>query len=272
MPSLGIHARMASQRERSVSAVDAFSILRADEAWRPNPLVDDGKYRVMEVGATWDRRDLAEGALGLFADVGVRRVASNALSPILLPQQVRDPMPTSGYAAYELHFDVRRGIRLHPRYVVQLRAAGAGWIGGDPLTMQRRLAMGGVDPLAGYTFREVSCDPQRRPDPAMPALCDRQMVLQAEVRRTVPVRVATRVGAYTLGIDQLDLVLFGDIGSAWVAGDGPGQVPAGKVQALDEWRSDIGVGVDAGLLGAYVALPLKDGSGPQFSLRLSRRF
>jgi hypothetical protein len=163
-------------------------------------------------------------------------------------------------------------IRLHPRYVLQLRAAGAGWIGGDPLTMQRRLAMGGVDPLAGYGFREISCDPRRRPDPAMPALCDRQMVLQAEVRRTVPVRVGTRVGAYTLGIEQLDLVVFGDMGSAWLAGDGPGQVPAGKLQALDEWRSDVGVGVDAGLLGAYLAHPLNGGDGLRFSLRLSRRF
>jgi hypothetical protein len=272
MPSLGVHARVAAQRERSVAAVDAFSFLRADEAWRPNPLVDDGRYRVIELGATWDRRDLREGALGLFAEVGVRRVASNELSPILLPEQVRDPMPTTGYASWEMNFDVRRGIRLHPRYVLQLRAAGAGWIGGDPLTMQRRLAMGGVDPLAGYGFREISCDPRRRPDPAMPALCDRQMVLQAEVRRTVPVRVGTRVGAYTLGIEQLDLVVFGDMGSAWLAGDGPGQVPAGKLQALDEWRSDVGVGVDAGLLGAYLAHPLNGGDGLRFSLRLSRRF
>jgi hypothetical protein len=272
MPSLGVHARVAAQRERSVAAVDAFSFLRADEAWRPNPLVDDGRYRVMELGATWDRRDLREGALGLFANLGLRRVASNELSPILLPERVRDPMPTSGYASWEMHFDLRRGIRLHPRYVLQLRAAGAGWIGGDPLTMQRRLAMGGVDPLAGYSFREVTCDPGRRPDPAMPALCDRQMVLQAEVRRTVPVRVGTRIGAYTLGFEQLDVVVFGDLGSAWLAGDGPGQVPGGKIQSVGEWRSDVGVGLDAGLLGAYLAQPLKDGSGLKFSLRLSRRF
>jgi hypothetical protein len=272
MPSLGIHARVAAQRERSVAAVDAFSFLRADEAWRPNPLVDDGRYRVIELGATWDRRDLSEGGLGLFADLGIRRVASNELSPILLPEEVRDPMPTSGYEAWEMNFDIRRGIRLHPRYLLQLRAAGAGWIGGDPLTMQRRLAMGGVDPLAGYDFRAVRCDTRRRPDVAMPALCDRQMVLQAEVRRTVPLRLGTRVGTYTLGIEQLDVVVFGDMGSAWLAGDGPGQVPAGKLQALEEWRSDIGVGLDAGMLGAYVAQPLNGGDGLRFSLRLSRRF
>jgi len=272
MPSLGIHARVAAQRERSVAAVDAFSFLRADEAWRPNPVVDDGRYRVIELGATWDRRDLSEGGLGLFAELGIRRVASNELSPILLPEEVRDPMPTSGYESWEVNFDVRRGIRLHPRYLLQLRAAGAGWIGGDPLTMQRRLAMGGVDPLAGYDFREVRCDSRRRPDPAMPALCDRQMVLQAEVRRTVPLRLGTRVGTYMLGIEQLDVVVFGDMGSAWLAGDGPGQVPSGKLQALEEWRSDIGVGLDAGVIGAYMAQPLKDGAGLKFSLRLSRRF
>ncbi len=271
-PTLTVRARVAGQRERSVTAVDAFSLLRADEDWRPNPLIDDGTYRVIEVGGRVDTRDPDGRISGWFGEVGVRRVGSAALTPVLLPTQVRDPLPNTDYASWELHFDVRRAMRLHPRYALHLRAAGSGWVGGDPLTVQHRLAMGGVDPLAGYGFREITCDPRRRPDPAGPALCDRQMVLQAELRRTIPARLGTRIGPYGLGIEQADLILFGDLGSAWLAGDGPGQVPAGRLQSLDEWRADIGVGIDAGLIGIYLAKALTDDYAPRLSLRLSRRF
>ena len=36
------------------------------------------------------------------------------------------------------------------------------------------------------------------------------------------------------------------LGTAWLAGDGAGQVPSNKIQSLSEWRSDIGIGFDAG--------------------------
>lgn len=271
-PSLAVRGRVASQRERSVAAVDAFSILRADEPWRPNPLVDDGRYRVIELGAEWDTRDAADGMLGSLVRTTVRRTGSAELSPILLPEQVRDPMPVTDYAAWELAFDLRHALRLHPEYALHVRAAGAGWIGGDPLTVQRRLAMGGVDPLAGYGFRAVTCDPRRRPDPAGPALCDRQLVVQAEVRRSIPLRLGTRLGAYALGIEQADLMVFGDAGTAWLAGDGPGQVPSGRIQALSEWKGSVGIGVDAGLVGVYLAKAVADDLGPRLSFRLSRRF
>jgi hypothetical protein len=67
-------------------------------------------------------------------------------------------------------------------------------------------------------------------------------------------------------------VLLGEIGTAWLAGDSAGRVPAGKIQALREWRSDIGVGITSGAIGLYVAKALSDPLPIRFSLLFSKRF
>lgn len=272
-PTLAVQANLAVARERSVAAVDAFSILRNDEPWRPNPLIDDGKFTTIAAGVTWDTRDEASAPRdGWWITGGLRRTTSGDLTPVLLPEDLRDGLPSEGYEAWEAGFDLRRYQLIDPRHTLNLRFMGRGWIGGDPLTIQRRLALGGDDFLPGYDFRTVTCDSRRRPDPARPALCDRQMMLQAELRRTVDVRIGSRVGPYALGVDRADLLLFADFGSAWIAGDGPGQVPAGRIQALGEWRADLGVGFDAGWFGAYLARSLTDDEPLRLSVRLSRRF
>lgn len=272
-PTLALSGRIESSRERSVASSEAFSILRSDEPWRPNPLIDDGRYTSVTIGATWDTRDDPDAPRdGWWMTTELRRTTSGELTPVLLPEQVRDPLPAEGYEAWEARFDLRRYLVLDPRLAVHLRLMGQGWIGGDPLTLQRRLSLGGDDYMPGYGFRAITCDLRRRPDPARPALCDRQLVAQVEVRRTVDVRLGSRIGPYAIGIDRAELVVFADFGSAWIAGDGPGQVPAGRIQALDEWRGDLGAGFDAGWFGAYVARAVTDDEPLRLSLRLSRRF
>lgn len=271
--ALTLDATVAVSRERSVAAVDAFSILRSDETWRPNPLVDDGRYTTIALGATWDTRDDAGTPRdGWWIRGGLRRTTSGDLTPVLLPDQVREPLPSEGYEAWEASFDIRRYQRLDPRHTLQVRLTGSGWVAGDPLTIQRRLALGGDEFMPGYDFRQVTCDPRRRPDPAQPALCDRRMMAQVELRRTVDVRFGSRVGPYAIGVDRADLLLFADLGSAWVAGDGPGQVPSGSIQSLGEWRGDVGVGFDGGWFGAYLARSFTDDEPLRLSIRLSRRF
>lgn len=271
--AITLTGRIEAARERSVAAVDAFSILRSDETWRPNPLIDDGRYTTLALGAAWDTRDDPRSPRdGWRLTAEVRRTTSGELSAVLLPEQVRDPLPAEGYESWETRFDLRRYFVIDPRHSLHLRFMGQGWIGGDPLTIQRRLSLGGDDFLPGYEFRAITCDLRRRPDPAQPALCDRQMAAQVELRRTVDVRLGSRVGPYAIGVDRADLVLFADFGSAWIAGDGPGQVPSGRIQALDEWRGDVGVGIDAGWFGAYVARAITDDEPLRLSLRLSRRF
>jgi hypothetical protein len=75
-----------------------------------------------------------------------------------------------------------------------------------------------------------------------------------------------------IGIDQADLVVFVDAGKGWLSGDGPGRVPNDRVPSLNEWKADIGVGLDAGGLGVYLSRALTDGQPVRLGLRLHRRF
>ncbi len=272
-PTLQFVAAVEESRERSVKAVDAFSLLRGSEAWRPNPLVDDGTYRSWVGGVRYDTRDdRRRPTSGWFLRGDVRYRRSQKLTPVSLPLEIRPILPTTGYDALEVDFDLRRYQRLGPEQSLHLRLSGGGWVAGNRLTIQRRRAMDGGDPLSGYPFRAVNCDRRRRPDPALPALCDRQMVAQVEYRRTLGLNLSTRIGNTAFGLQRPDLVLFGDAGSAWLAGSGAGRVPNGRIQSIAEWRSDIGIGLDAGNFGVYLAKALPDAEPLRFGVRISRRF
>ncbi len=272
-PSLRVTALVRQSRERSVNAVDAFSLLRGDEPWRPNPLVDDGKYLTFGGGAVLDTRDdPRRPSTGWFLRGDLRYVTSGELTPVSLPTEIRSVLATTGYDALETEFDVRRYQRLGPEQSLHVRLAGAGWLAGNRLTIQRRRALNGGDPMSGYGFRALNCDRRRRSDPAIPALCDRVMAVQVEYRRTLNLNLATRIGSTSLGFQRPDLVIFGDVGSAWLAGAGAGRVPSNRIQSIAEWRSDLGVGLDAGSFGVYLAKALADPDPVRLGLRFTRRF
>ena len=249
-PELTVSAAIDVSRQTTVLAVDAFSLLHGTEPWRPNPLIDDGSYRTLSAGITWDARsEVTHPVLNWYAQAEVRRVTSNDLAPVSLPTTIRESLPRTGYGETEASFDLRGYLRLDPAQRLAARISGAGYLGGDPLTIQNRRAISGADPLMGYPFRAINCDRRLKPDPAMPALCDREMAVQLEYRRTLPLDFSTRIGGYTIGVNSPDLVLFSDAGSAWLAGDSAGRVPNNRIQSLAEWRSDVGIGITTGTLG-----------------------
>ena len=84
-------------------------------------------------------------------------------------------------------------------------------------------------------------------------------------------REGNRRGRF-IGIEEADLVLFSDAGKAWLAGDGPGQVPVNRIPVLKEWALDVGVGLDTGEFGAYLAKSVSEGEPVKFVIRLQRRF
>ena len=56
-----------------------------------------------------------------------------------VPAAVRGSIPTDGsYAFNRLFIDVRRYTRVSPSGRVNLRLLAGGWLGGDPLPLQRR--------------------------------------------------------------------------------------------------------------------------------------
>jgi hypothetical protein len=87
----------------------------------------------------------------------------------------------------------------------------------------------------------------------------------------MPDREGSRQGRF-IGIEEADLVLLSDAGKAWLAGPGPGQVPVNRLPVLGEWAFDVGVGLDAGEIGAYLAKSVSDGEPVKFVVRLQRRF
>jgi len=265
--------------ERSVPADDPISLFR-NTAWRPNPLVDDGHFTTWRLGLDLDtRNDQTLPTSGWLIRSFWEQTRSNDAAPVSLPSEVRDPIAPGRYASSRLMFDIRRYARINPTVRAAVRVLGAGWISGDPLPVQRRLSLGGPDILPGYRFRSFNCVPASLVDPSEPALCDRMLATQLELRTRTHIGLpfATSDPYVTalqrlLGIREPDIVIFGDLGKSWITGEGPGRVPNNRIPVLSEWAADVGFGFDAGGIGLYLAQPLTDGRPLLFSVRLQRRF
>ncbi len=177
---------------------------------------------------------------------------------------------------------MRRYTRVSPSGRVNLRLLAGGWLGGDPLPLQQRLSIGGADPLAGYGFRRSACN-QDITDAAftgtLVAACDRVMLVQAEYRGHISLHWAYRSSQpedeeskSLLALRGPDLVVLGDAGQAWLVGSGPGRLPSNRLPTLGSWLGDLGMGVDWGGFGLYVAKAVTAGEPLRFTLRLDHRF
>lgn len=279
---LRLELSLSRDSERSVRTTDPWSLLRNSDRWRRNPLIDDGHYFTTGVQVDFDtRNDRDRPTTGWLIRSRFEHLTSDDIAPVALPLVVRPNPPTGGgYRTDRLSLDVRRYSRLTPALRVNARVRADGWIAGSRLPVQRRVSLGGPDLLPGFDFRSFTCAPRGFSDPANPALCDRMIATQVEVRTRLGLnlgyRVPDREGVRRdrfIGIEEADLVFFSDAGKAWLAGGGPGQVPVNRIPALKEWALDIGLGLDAGEIGAYLAKSVSEGGEPvKFIVRLQRRF
>ncbi len=268
------------EKQGSVRANDPWSLFRNGDRWRPNPLVDDGHFTILGLSAEYDSRNSrGEPSSGWWIRGGVEHATSGDIAPVSLPATVRNPLPTSGYGTNRFTLDIRRYNRLSPDVQLNARLWAGGWLSGDPLPLQRRLSLGGLDLLPGYGFRALDCAPAGFHSAGRPALCDRALITQAEFRHRLGLRAGYTVRdpeqrelARFVGVEDPELVLFGDAGSAWLAGDGPGRVPSDRIRSLTEWKADVGVGLDAGGLAVYLTKAVTDGEPVRVYLRLGRRF
>lgn len=280
-PALRLDLDLRRDRESSVLANDPWSLFRNTDRWRPNPLVDDGHYVVAHARLLYDTRDDRNTpSSGWWISAEGERDWSNDVAPLVLPTSIRSPLPTDRtYAFNRVRLDLRRYNWLTPRARLNLRFLAEGWAGGDPLPLQRRVALGGADYLPGYEFRSFNCAPAGYNDPSRAALCDRLMLVQAEYRTRLDLGLGrsargpgwNEVDRY-LGLNQLDLVFFSDAGKSWLSGPGPGRVPNNRIPSFKEWKADVGVGLDLGGAGVYLARALTDSEPLRVALRLQHRF
>ncbi len=279
-PAWRFEVSMSRDAESSVRVSDPWSLLRNSDRWRRNPLIDDGHYFTTGVQVDYDtRNDRDRPTTGWMVRTRFEHSTSDDIAPVALPAVVRpNPQTGGGYGTGRLLLDLRRYARLTPKLQVNARLRAEGWVEGDRLPIQRRLSLGGPDILPGFDFRAYTCAPTGFNDPANPALCDRLITTQVEVRTRVGLNLGYRMpdrdgsrGRF-IGIEEADLVVFGDAGHAWLAGSGPGQVPVNRLPVLREWAFDAGVGLDAGGIGAYLAKSLSEDEAVKFVVRLQRRF
>ncbi|HEX6106104.1 MAG TPA: polymer-forming cytoskeletal protein, partial [Gemmatimonadales bacterium] len=279
-PPLRLELSLRRDHERSVRAVDPWSLFRNSDQWRRNPLVDDGHFVTTGLQLDYDTRNERDfPSTGWLIRARFEHSTSDDAAPVALPLSIRPALPLDDYGSSRLTLDLRRYSRLTPELRVNARLRADGWVGGDRLTVQRRTSLGGPDILPGYDFREFTCAPSGFVDRSEPALCDRLISAQVEVRTRLGLNLGYRLrergggaGGRFIGIEEADLVFLADAGKGWLAGDGPGQVPTNRIPSLDEWKVDFGVGLDAGTIGVYLAKGISEGKPVKFIARLQRRF
>ena len=283
--SLRLDIDVRHDGQSTVRARDPWTVFRNDQAWRPNPPIDDGHYTTLAGTVTFDtRNDRLDPTAGWFLRARFENSRSEDVTPQTgVPAAVRGPIPTDGsYAFSRLFVDFRRYTRVSPSGRVNLRVFAGGWIGGDPLPLQQRLSIGGSDPLTGYGFRHSACNGDII-DPAFAgtrlAACDRVILAQAEYRGHLSLHwsygssAPEDEGAKSLfTLQGPDLVVLADAGQAWLVGSGPGRLPADRLPTLGSWLADLGLGIDWGGLGLYVAKAVTAGEPLRFTLRLDHRF
>ena len=291
-PALSFMAEGRDERESSLDARTPWTLFRTDETWRINPAVTDGKYRSVIASFRLDTRNDRVEPSGGWLVTGEYELAHGGdvtgdLGPytcVAFP--CVNPALADGNLGYErMAFDARRYLRLSPTGRLDLRLAGGGWLGGEPLPLQRRVSLGYPDPLPGYGFRQFACGGSQLPGD--PALCDRAVVAQAEFRTHLGFDFGPKWASdwgdngdepyEPFHVSGPDLVVFADAGRAWsVARDGmagPDEIPADKLPALSTFRTDVGVGLDFGPLGFYLAKPLDQATrAVTFTVRMGRRF
>ena len=279
----------SSERWSSRSAREVFSIFRGSESWRPNPVINDGLVHLFDVDVRFDTRNRPLRPLaGWFVNAQYEYGSGNfefAGRPFGPDDVSTDIRPLDYGRAF---VDVRRYNRISPRRQLNARLVLGGWLHGDELPLQRRVSVGGIGTIPGFDFRqEVSgpdvsqCSQESQSFPGRPALCERVVLTQLEYRHELVSelfdifnRNGIRVRGATFRVKPT-AVAFVDGGRGWLVGsrDGDLTYPSGSFPGFDTWRTDVGLGLDLGIAGMYVAKAVSEAKEPaNFFIRIRGRF
>lgn len=275
-PGLSLFGEIARNQETSVAARDPWTPFRDAEPWRANPAVDEGHFIQLKAGLDLDTRYYDGWRAGASLHAEWEHGESDDVTERSLPLAVRSPLPLPPYQYDRVFAD----LRLYQPVGfggLQLRAVGVGVVGDNPLPVQRRLSLGGPDPMPGFPFRQFACNGAVA-DPALPALCDRLALFQAEYRGGLDINPfdgdwwdhdawrrprprGDRNYRDDFWWDGPQFVLFADAGTAWLKADGPGQL---------HW--DAGAGLEFGSVALYAARAIERNQPIRLFVRIHRRF
>ena len=276
--------RWAAERTRSV-----FSVFRNGKTWRANPLVDAGRFHTAVARANIDtRNDDINPSTGWLILAEYER-GSGRVTDAGLASPLARPAPVSQLAYGRALMDLRRYNRLSPNSWINARLVLGGWLHGDELPLERRFSVGGVGTIPGFDFRKYQpgtvdvsqCSDGGQPPPGNPAQCERVALAQLEYRNELhsslldflnwrPIRL--RGIGFTV---QPTAVAFVDAGRGWLVGQPSGtlEYSTHSFPRFGTFRTDVGLGIDLGIFGIYVAKAVSSSKEPaNVFLRLHRRF
>jgi hypothetical protein len=271
--------RWSSRRARNV-----FTLFRDDENWRINPQVDDGVVHLAELAFSLDTRT---SSLNPWAGWFINASYEHGSGALQGPAEAGLTSPAD--VSYGRGFiDVRRYNRISPKRQINARIVLGGWLGGDRLPLERRFSVGGIGTLPGFDFRRVGigtdvgqCAADGDTREGRPAQCDRVALAQVEYRHELPSElfdVFNRNGFRVRGAVfrvRPTAVVFTDAGRGWIVGDRLGALryPSGTLPGFDTFRTDVGAGLDLGIIGLYVAKAVSSSKEPaNFFIRIRDRF
>jgi outer membrane protein assembly factor BamA len=285
--SINVTASLSDERWGSRETLDPYTLFRNSQEWRPNPAMDEGTFHIANGTLRIDTRsddDDPRSGWKITADYehGTGTITSYApTSP-----GVRDAFP--GATTYSRGFlDLRRYNRLSPEGQLNFRVVAGGWLNGDELPLERRFSLGGPGALDGYPFRRtgpgtdvLQCSNGVDLPLGVPAQCERMVLVQAEYRGDLWMSLfgdldfnnSWRSSGWER---RAQWVVFTDAGRGWLVGNRIGdlQYPKDRLPSLGTFKTDVGVGFDAGLIGLYVAKSVSDSKEPpNFFVRVGRRF
>lgn len=277
-------ASYGSERWSSRSARNVFTLFRDDENWRVNPRVDDGLVHLAELSFNLDTRTSERNPwAGWFIHASYEHGSGTLQSP----PEPRLTAPSD--VSYGRGFiDLRRYNRISPKRQVNARVVLGGWVNGDRLPLERRFSVGGIGTLPGFDFRRVGigtdvgqCAADGDTRTGRPAQCDRVALAQLEYRHELPSElfdVFNRNGFRVRGAVfrvKPTAVVFTDAGRGWLVGDRMGTLryPSASLPGFDTFRTDVGAGLDLGIVGIYVAKAVSSSKEPaNFFVRVRDRF
>lgn len=272
-----------SERWRSVDARNPVSLRNDRQAWRVNPTVDHGTIDLITTRFVIDTRERLRAPWlgGWFIRADVER-GRGTLERTLAPAP---GLAAPAEVTYTRGFvDARRYTNLSPGTQLNLRVVAGGQLGGNELPMQRKLSVGGPGSVEGYDFRRAPYDDDVftcggiATMPGQATLCDRIGLAQVELRQDFHVswvRTDRHDDWWRPGFNgRGQWVLFADAGRGWTVGDGAPEIRQDRgLPALSSFRTSLGLGVDFGGLGFYLAKAVSTSDEKMnFLVRLGRRF
>jgi hypothetical protein len=155
--------------------------------------------------------------------------------------------------------------------------------------MERRLSLGGVATLPGYDFRDgtlpgpdvFQCNSGTAIPAGVPAQCDRVALAQIEYRSELHPHFLDVLNSRAIRIRGVGLtvrptaVAIVDAGRGWLVGQRSGglRYGSGDLPPFDSFRTDVGLGLDLGIIGIYAAKAVSVSKEPvNVSVRVNRRF